>query len=152
MFQISYSKLPYLSVKFNNEKSRDYTKPNLPRGEEPLALIPQYIGLALSNLGLAGHPLAYATAMASLKFALPLATMPNRDTPVKPGKVLLVSNLNEDKINCDHLFVLFGVYGDVQRVKILFNKKDSALVQMNDTEQASLVSISLMTVLQGTLF
>ena len=32
-----------------------------------------------------------------------------------------------------------GVYGDVLRVKILFNKKDSALVQMNDPTQAQLV-------------
>lgn len=131
-----------MSVKFNNEKSRDYTKSNLPRGEEPLAFIPHYVSLALSNLGLAGHPLALATAMAGLKFALPFVATPCKDTPVKPGKVLLVSNLNEEEIKCDHLFVLFGVYGDVQRVKILFNKKDSALVQMNDAEQANLVRIS----------
>ena len=31
-----------------------------------------------------------------------------------------------------------GVYGDVMRVKILFNKKDNALVQMADGTQAQL--------------
>lgn len=31
-----------------------------------------------------------------------------------------------------------GVYGDVQRVKILFNKKENALVQMSDATQAQL--------------
>lgn len=31
-----------------------------------------------------------------------------------------------------------GVYGDVMRVKILFNKKENALVQMADTTQAQL--------------
>lgn len=31
-----------------------------------------------------------------------------------------------------------GVYGDVQRVKILFNKKENALVQMADGNQAQL--------------
>lgn len=31
-----------------------------------------------------------------------------------------------------------GVYGDVLRVKILFNKKDSALIQMADMNQAQL--------------
>ncbi|GBL93369.1 Polypyrimidine tract-binding protein 1, partial [Araneus ventricosus] len=31
-----------------------------------------------------------------------------------------------------------GVYGDVQRVKILFNKKDNALVQMAEPQQAQL--------------
>lgn len=36
------------------------------------------------------------------------------------------------------LFTLFGVYGDVQRVKILYNKKDSALIQLSDSNQAQL--------------
>lgn len=31
-----------------------------------------------------------------------------------------------------------GVYGDVHRVKILFNKKDNALIQMADPHQAQL--------------
>jgi len=31
---------------------------------------------------------------------------------------------------------LIGVYGDVVRVKILFNKKDTALIQFNDAVQA----------------
>lgn len=31
-----------------------------------------------------------------------------------------------------------GVYGDVMRVKILFNKKENALVQMSDGTQAQL--------------
>lgn len=31
-----------------------------------------------------------------------------------------------------------GVYGDVQRVKILYNKKDSALIQMAEQHQAYL--------------
>ena len=30
------------------------------------------------------------------------------------GCVLLVSNLNETETDPDHLFILFGVYGDVQ--------------------------------------
>lgn len=34
------------------------------------------------------------------------------------------------------LGVFSGVYGDVQRVKILYNKKDSALIQMADPFQA----------------
>lgn len=31
-----------------------------------------------------------------------------------------------------------GVYGDVQRVKILYKKKDSALIQMAEPHQAQL--------------
>jgi hypothetical protein len=34
--------------------------------------------------------------------------------------------------------VVSGVYGDVHRVKILFNKKDNALIQMADPHQAGL--------------
>lgn len=34
--------------------------------------------------------------------------------------------------------VHIGVYGDVQRVKILYNKKDSALIQMAEPHQALL--------------
>ena len=36
------------------------------------------------------------------------------------------------------LFCSLGVYGDVQRVKILFNKKDNALVQMAEPHHAQL--------------
>jgi RNA recognition motif-containing protein len=53
------------------------------------------------------------------------------------GCVVLVSNLNETKITPDNIFTLFGVYGNVQRVKILFNKKDSALVEYAEPIQAS---------------
>ncbi|CAI2737480.1 unnamed protein product [Dicrocoelium dendriticum] len=52
------------------------------------------------------------------------------------GTVLIVSNLNEERVYPDALFTLFGVYGDVTRVKIMFNKKDTALVQFADSLQA----------------
>jgi len=51
--------------------------------------------------------------------------------------VLLVSNLNEEFVTPEALFTLFGVYGDVVRVKILFNKKDSALINFANAQQAS---------------
>ena len=78
-------------------------------------------------------------------------------TTTGAGCVLLVSNMSETETECDHLFILFGVYGDVQvggkkaccnhqfliltyfqRVKILFNKKDTALIQMAEPQQAML--------------
>lgn len=37
-----------------------------------------------------------------------------------------------------HTVFSVGVYGDVMRVKILFNKKENALVQMSDGTQAQL--------------
>ena len=59
------------------------------------------------------------------------------------GAVLLVSNLDQDQTDPDQLFTLFGNYGDVQRVKIMFNKKDTALVQMKDSQQALLALTNL---------
>lgn len=49
---------------------------------------------------------------------------------------ILVSNLDEEKVTPEGLFTLFGVYGNVHRVKILYNKKDNALVQMAEPQQA----------------
>uniref|UniRef100_A0A8C5BFC9 RRM domain-containing protein n=1 Tax=Gadus morhua TaxID=8049 RepID=A0A8C5BFC9_GADMO len=81
--RISFSKLTSLNVKYNNDKSRDYTRPDLPSGD------PQP--------GMEHHAMAF-------------------------------------RFVC----VCVGVYGDVVRVKILFNKKENALVQMADGTQAQL--------------
>lgn len=60
--------------------------------------------------------------------------VPNLSIPC--GPVLLASNLDEQLAVPENLFTLFGVFGDVIRVKILFNKKDNALIQMADSNQA----------------
>ena len=36
MLRIEYSKLSNLNVKYNNDKSRDYTNPNLPTGDQAM--------------------------------------------------------------------------------------------------------------------
>merc|ERR1711935_315619 len=194
MLRIEYSKLSNLNVKYNNDKSRDYTNPNLPTGDpamdhlhvtshagqgaaaaaaahhqagqggsshtaatagmlgspfsaaaalglNPLAAY-GHAGIAgMSGMsGLQGFPLAHMAA------AFQTGAMPGVNLGVNgaigmntgTGSVLLVSNMDENLTECDHLFVLFGVYGDVQRVKILFNKKDTALVQMSEPQQALL--------------
>ena len=41
------------------------------------------------------------------------------------------------QVTCDQIFVLCGIYGDVQRVKILYNKKSSALVEFMSPEQTA---------------
>ena len=58
------------------------------------------------------------------------------------GVVLLVSNMPDGPVTTDDLFTLFGVYGDVVRVKILYNKKDNALVQMADGTQECVVCMN----------
>ncbi|XP_039623057.1 polypyrimidine tract-binding protein 1-like isoform X1 [Polypterus senegalus] len=171
--RIDFSKLTSLNVKYNNDKSRDYTRPDLPTGDSqpsiehqtmaaafgkeatfrlgapgiisaspyagaagfpPAFTIPQAAGLAmpgvpgaLASLGIPGA--AAAAAAASRLGIAGLAT---------GHAVLLVSNLNPERVTPQCLFILFGVYGDVIRVKILFNKKENALVQMADANQAQL--------------
>ncbi|CUT99076.1 Regulator of differentiation 1 [Echinococcus multilocularis] len=78
----------------------------------------------------AAQAAAAAAQSSSLAIRLPLNN--NGST------VLIVSNLNEERVYPDALFTLFGVYGDVVRVKIMFNKKDTALIQFSDSQQAIL--------------
>uniref|UniRef100_A0A0A9ZFS1 Polypyrimidine tract-binding protein 3 n=1 Tax=Lygus hesperus TaxID=30085 RepID=A0A0A9ZFS1_LYGHE len=196
--RIEYSKLTSLNVKYNNDKSRDYTNPGLPNGEggesgggglqadqllpqlmltNPLArrfeprlpggqgVLPSpfgplpgltsplaaqftpgspvtddlcWAGLPLTAGGFA-MPTSAATALAA---QTALARLPGGQLS-STSCVLLVSNLNEEIITTDALFVLFGVYGDVQRVKILYNKKDSALIQVAEPHQANLAIMHL---------
>ena len=174
--RIEYSKLSNLNVKYNNDKSRDYTNPTLPTGD-PGMDHSSGLHLGHGNQGVLGSPFTAAMGLSPLTAAAaagaygspnPLAQggitgmnafslgngvngLPGGPQafaqggmrfPVAGGAgtgcVLLVSNLDENQTECDHLFILFGVYGDVHRVKILFNKKDTALVQMAEPQQAML--------------
>ncbi|XP_068090400.1 polypyrimidine tract-binding protein 3 isoform X2 [Hyperolius riggenbachi] len=158
--RIEFSKLTSLNVKYNNDKSRDFTRLDLPTGDgqpsldatmaaafgapgiisspyagaagfAPAIGFPQ-AGLSVSGMPGALGPLALTTSAITGRMAIPGMT-------AIPGhSVLLVSNLNPDLISPHGLFILFGVYGDVHRVKILFNKKENALVQMADANQAQL--------------
>ncbi|TUR72492.1 Polypyrimidine tract-binding protein 1 [Bagarius yarrelli] len=50
--RISFSKLTSLNVKYNNDKSRDYTRPDLPTGDGPPSLEPQTITTTAFTPGL----------------------------------------------------------------------------------------------------
>uniref|UniRef100_A0A8C8DQB4 Polypyrimidine tract binding protein 2b n=1 Tax=Oryzias sinensis TaxID=183150 RepID=A0A8C8DQB4_9TELE len=137
--RIDFSKLVNLNVKYNNDKSRDYSRPELPAGDSQPTLDPS-VAAALSKdyppllckIPGALNPLSAAAAAAA---AAGRVALPGQ---AGSGGVLLASNLNEEMVTPQSLFTLFGVYGDVQRVKILYNKKDSALIQMCDPSQAQL--------------
>uniref|UniRef100_A0A8C7GVK4 Polypyrimidine tract binding protein 1a n=1 Tax=Oncorhynchus kisutch TaxID=8019 RepID=A0A8C7GVK4_ONCKI len=116
--RVSFSKLTSLNVKFNNDKSRDYTRPDLSTGEQhnPQPGMDQHAmaAAAFGSPGLIsaspyghGFPQAFTLHLPLLCCVLTCVCSP-------------------------------GVYGDVMRVKILFNKKDNALVQMADGTQAQL--------------
>ncbi|KAF0765112.1 Uncharacterized protein FWK35_00021822 [Aphis craccivora] len=57
-----------------------------------------------------------------------------RPTQSVPNKVLLVHGLDHELVNCDRVFNLFCLYGNVTTVKIL--KDDKVLVEMEDVEAA----------------
>uniref|UniRef100_A0A8C2LHI6 RRM domain-containing protein n=1 Tax=Cricetulus griseus TaxID=10029 RepID=A0A8C2LHI6_CRIGR len=110
--RIDFSKLTSLYVKYNNDKSRDYTRPDLPSGDSQPSLdqtMAAAFGLSVPNVHGALAPQPYLLA------ALPFQAWQVPEIP---------------------LFILFGVYGDVLWVKILFNNKENALVQMADGSQA----------------
>ncbi|KAK5907685.1 hypothetical protein CesoFtcFv8_005505 [Champsocephalus esox] len=198
--RISFSKLTSLNVKYNNEKSRDFTRPDLPSGDSQPTM--EHPGMTAFKSGIGGKSQnfedlqdqdmqstfrvlyhgGFLTVLCSLQLqeSSPPARTEERPTasppaftlqptmsshypglvPGMPGglaalslpgasrlgfphisagvSVLLVSNLNPERVTPHCLFILFGVYGDVMRVKILFNKKENALVQMSDCTQAQL--------------
>uniref|UniRef100_A0A7N6F727 RRM domain-containing protein n=1 Tax=Anabas testudineus TaxID=64144 RepID=A0A7N6F727_ANATE len=104
--RIDFSKLVNLNVKYNNDKSRDYTRPDLPTGDGESTNKDHSLLGAISPLSAAA-----AAAAAASRVALSGSGV---------SGVLLASNLNEE------------------RVKILYNKKDSALIQLSDGNQAQL--------------
>uniref|UniRef100_A0A8C6VYH3 Polypyrimidine tract binding protein 2b n=1 Tax=Nothobranchius furzeri TaxID=105023 RepID=A0A8C6VYH3_NOTFU len=108
--RIDFSKLVNLNVKYNNDKSRDYTRPDLPTGDgestnKDHSLLGKYTCLSICLDSIQSYFL--------LEKSSPFLT---------------------------HIITwsVFWVYGDVQRVKILYNKKDSALIQLSDGNQAQL--------------
>lgn len=147
--RIDFSKLTSLNVKYNNDKSRDYTRPDLPSGDGQPSLDQTIAAFGAPGLisanpyASAGFPPAFAIQQ-GIHGLTPL-TLPSAASRLgipglaMPGNaVLLISNLNPERVTPQCLFILFGVYGDVHRVKILFNKKENALVQMADGNQAQL--------------
>ncbi|XP_066567125.1 polypyrimidine tract-binding protein 3 isoform X4 [Amia ocellicauda] len=159
--RVEFSKLTSLNVKYNNDKSRDFTRLDLPSGDGQPTLDPAmaaafgapgiisspYAGAAGFAPAI-GFPQAAGLSMQTVPGALGPLTIPasavagrmamHGMAPAAVHLVLLVSNLNPDSISPHGLFILFGVYGDVHRVKILFNKKENALIQMADATQAQL--------------
>uniref|UniRef100_UPI00358E8B9A polypyrimidine tract-binding protein 2-like n=1 Tax=Myxine glutinosa TaxID=7769 RepID=UPI00358E8B9A len=140
--RVGFSKLTTLNIKFNNDKSRDFTCPDLPSGDgQGMPGIPGPLSSS-KEASLLGLPMSsMASSVGSLGVRLPLNTavgagLPGSLTGVSP--VLLVSNLSVEMITPQKLFNLFGMYGDVHRVKILFNKKDTALIQTADGNQAQI--------------
>ncbi|CAO2827945.1 unnamed protein product [Amaranthus hypochondriacus] len=138
---VQYSNLTELQVNFNNDRSRDFTNPNLPsdqrggRGSQSgygdaAGMYPfPATGSGAVPYGQMGH----AAAMAAFPGGLPPGISGTNDRCT-----VIVSNLNPDNIDEDKLFNLFSLYGNIVRIKLLRGKPDHALVEMSDGFQAEL--------------
>ncbi|KAH0512269.1 Polypyrimidine tract-binding protein 2 [Microtus ochrogaster] len=127
--RIDFSKLVNLNVKYNNDKSRDYTRPDLPSGDGQPALDPAIAAAFAKETSLLGMIFTVYTTFLPL-FGLPVAAVPGALSPLAiPNAAAAAAAAAAGRV---------GVYGDVQRVKILYNKKDSALIQMADGNQSQL--------------
>ncbi|KAI4346527.1 hypothetical protein L6164_007417 [Bauhinia variegata] len=126
---IQFSNLDELQVNYNNERSRDFTNPNLPTEQKGRPSQPNY-----GDAGVGFPQLANAAAIAAA-FG---GGLPPGITGTNDKCTVLVSNLNPDRIDEDKLFNLFSIYGNIVRIKLLRNKPDHALIQMGDGFQAEL--------------
>lgn len=129
--KVEPSNLSEVRVKYNNDKCRDYTNPDLGPGPAiggaAAPLVPQAPGYPPAAQQPAAFP-GYGAAPIAAQHMQPAASV--------PGGVIVVNNLNEAAVTCDRLFNLFGVYGDVIRVKITQKNKSTALVQFRNPAQA----------------
>ncbi|XP_045809234.1 polypyrimidine tract-binding protein homolog 3 [Trifolium pratense] len=138
---IQFSNLDELQVNYNNDRSRDYTNPNLPteqKGRPPqlgYGDAGNMYGVQGSGARAVGYPQMPNAAAIAAAFG---SGLPPGITGTNERCTLLVSNLNPDRIDEDKLFNLFSLYGNIMRIKLLRNKPDHALIQMGDGFQAEL--------------
>lgn len=169
--RIDYSTLTNLTVRYNDEKMRDYTRHDpsdldlddrgldvgmpMPRSDlmkpppprealHQIARINELRAMAdMLQKQLEGNMHAPSSGSAlGPRPSLGGGRGGSRDSD-SGGSVVLVSNLSEKMITNYALFILFGCYGDVLRVKILYNKKDSALIQFAESFQAQTALLHL---------
>ncbi|CAL5185409.1 unnamed protein product [Lathyrus oleraceus] len=137
---IQFSNLDELQVNYNNDRSRDFTNPNLPTEQKGRPSQSGYgdagmYGVQGSGPRSAGFSQMGNAAAVAAAFG---GDFPPGITGTNERCTILVTNLNPDRIDEDKLFNLFSIYGNIVRVKILRNKPDHALVQMGDGFQAEL--------------
>ncbi|CAN1235104.1 Polypyrimidine tract-binding protein homolog 3 [Linum perenne] len=139
---IQFSNLEELQVNYNNDRSRDFTNPNLPSEQKGGRSSQSGYG---DGGGIYDHPSSAAGAAAYPQMGNAAAIAAAFGGGLPPGIsgtndrcTVLVSNLNPDSVDEDKLFNLFSLYGNIVRIKLLRNKPDHALVQMGDGFQAEL--------------
>lgn len=132
--RLQFSNLSNLNVKFNNEKSRDFTNPSLPSSPGPMNFPQSGLGV---NSAMPIFPEASGWSQGYPQPGTPSFLKAQTTSGSGVGtSVVIVNNLDPEKPDIEGLFNLFGVCGDVIRIKILYNKKDTALIQYANAQQA----------------
>ncbi|KAG2763922.1 hypothetical protein PC129_g5819 [Phytophthora cactorum] len=182
---IVFSRHPELRVRYNDDRSRDYTNPNLPPGpgrgsdarseSEPMTPTSsdrrdahrdsgysnssprrdQFDYRGPINAPSVGRGDQYAPDMRdnrnpSSQFDERPPSMDRsrdvrggRELPLhstgrairgdtRPSPALICSNIDRELVSPHRIFTLFGCFGDVLRIKIMFRKRDTALIQFVD--------------------
>jgi len=136
ILRIQYSGMDNCTVKSNSERSWDFTLP-CDLNSLPGSARWQAQQDSLVQGGVLGHDKGHGKGGFG-------GHNPQNQSGYGPGPgqghdqrshaVCIVHNLNEEKVHPDELAALFAVYGNVQRVKIMFHKRSTALVQMERPE------------------
>eukprot|EP00736_Rhodelphis_marinus_P000991 Rmarinus@m.16970 len=124
---INWTRLEKLQVKYNNNKSRDFTNNMLPSGDNAMNKGAIFPGAPGGSSGLGMGPGMQGGMMGMMG-------MPMADRPV-----CLVQPVPE-YFTPDHIFNLFSVFGAVLRVKRLFNRPESVLVQFATGQMAQVAA------------
>jgi RNA recognition motif-containing protein len=128
--KIEFSRSTKLNVHVNNDKTRDYTNITLPAG--PPGAPP---ALGMGAMGYPGvDPAGYYGGAAA--YGVPAAAEP------ATRSVLIVYGFDDTFTTPDRVFNLFCLYGNVNKVKVLPNKKGT-LIQMGDNTAADYASQNL---------
>jgi len=159
--KVGFSKRHNLIVKQNNQKSRDFTVPQVSAYDMGMSGMmggPGGYGMDGMGMGGMGGQDQYGMGggmggqdFGAQQYGRGFGGYGDAGAMGGAGSVVLVSELNKEQSNPDTIATLFGVYGDVLKVKVLYNKRNTALVQLASPQQAQYVLQHLNNCpLQGT--
>jgi polypyrimidine tract-binding protein 2 len=125
--KIVYSRVQGLNVKHNDERSRDYTRPDLPTTQlmlPTMAHMAAFHGQMLQQQVVQQQVPHHVRAMMGM--VVPGAAGAGGGVPV-----VIVHGMRGD-LSCDHVFNVFGNFGNIVRIKQLVNSPTVRLVEFAD--------------------
>eukprot|EP01079_Euglenida_sp_SAG-EU17-18_P009484 gene9484-1705_t len=138
-FQIQWSTQEQLNFTTSDDRNRDYTQ-----------IFPTMFGAPPPQPGMGGAPIFSGDASFPPNNPYPSPSgypsfNPQAPPPLGaspglqggPGCVLYVGGLDPEKATARNLLTLFSLYGEVMVVKQLYKKRDAALVQFANPQQAA---------------